>query len=207
MAEEIQHTRTEGIPPTPNQSQPPMTQSLPSLTPVGISSAYSDASSMHLPPLTAQPSSNSSDSARIAALEGMVNQLAANMTELIALLRDQNRASLSSTLSPGHRLTVDPNSTVPPTFVLESKGTPFSVVTYVLAIYPVTDPLPPPPALTAAPLPSVMFLNTDSTMHAPPPLAMPVPPPVYTVPPPTVPPMINAPAPTHTVEHFPFQAP
>ncbi|PKI66541.1 hypothetical protein CRG98_013068 [Punica granatum] len=76
----------------------------------------------------------------------MVKQLAANvatnMTELIAQLRDQNRASSTYTRPPKNRQTVDPNPAVPPTLVLESEEVSFSVMTHLPAAYPVTDPLP-----------------------------------------------------------------
>ncbi|OWM89104.1 hypothetical protein CDL15_Pgr026267 [Punica granatum] len=78
-------------------------------------------------------------------------------------------------------------------------------MTYVLAVYPVTDPLPPPPTPTAVPLPPVAFMSADSTVHAPSPLAMLMQPPVYTVLPPTVYTVMSASAPTYTIEPFPFQ--
>ncbi|OWM76327.1 hypothetical protein CDL15_Pgr017510 [Punica granatum] len=191
--------------PTAAHSQPSVTHAPPPQTPAVIPPV--------LPPTT-PASSNSSDSARITALEGIVNQLAANMatnmatnmTELMALLRDQNRASSSYTLPPENKQTVDPNPTVPPTFVSESEEVSFSAMTHVLVVYLVTDPLPPPFAPTAIPLPPAAFLLIDLAVHASPPLAMPVQPPTYTVLPPTVPLMTSVPVPAHTIEPFPFQA-
>ncbi|XP_031394349.1 uncharacterized protein LOC116205818 [Punica granatum] len=102
--------------PTVAHSQPLVTHAPPPQTPVVIPP---------VPPPIASASSNSGDSARITTLEGIVNQLAANMatnmTELMALLRDQNRASSSYTPPPENKQTMDLNPAVPPTFVLESK--------------------------------------------------------------------------------------
>ncbi|XP_031394036.1 extensin-like [Punica granatum] len=122
--------------------------------------------------------------------------MATNMTEHMALLRGQNWASSSYTLPPRQRSMVDPNQVVPPTFVSDTKEAPMSAVTHI----------PPPPTPTAVSLPSIAFLSTDSTVHAPPPLAMPMQPPVYTVLPPTVPTTMSALAPAYTIEPFPFQA-
>ncbi|PKI26072.1 hypothetical protein CRG98_049239, partial [Punica granatum] len=82
----------------------------PPLTPAGVLPAYSGALPTHLPPPASSgaplpPASLTSvaidDQARITALEGTVNQMAANMAELLALLRGLNRASSSSTPPPG----------------------------------------------------------------------------------------------------------
>ncbi|PKI33086.1 hypothetical protein CRG98_046523 [Punica granatum] len=59
----------------------------------------------------------------------------------------------------------------------------------------------------SVPLPPAAFLSADLAMHALPPLTLPMRPPIYTVPPPTVPPVINAQAPVSTMDQFPFQAP
>ncbi|OWM77698.1 hypothetical protein CDL15_Pgr026429 [Punica granatum] len=70
------------------------------MSPPAASMAYSGVLPTHLPS-PAQAPSNVVDSVHFTALEEMVNQLAANMntnmTELMAILRDQNRASLSHT--------------------------------------------------------------------------------------------------------------
>ncbi|OWM72740.1 hypothetical protein CDL15_Pgr024792 [Punica granatum] len=59
------------------------------IPPPVASTAYSDAPSTHLPP-PAQAPSNAIDPVNFTALEGMVNQLAANMNtnmaELMAML-------------------------------------------------------------------------------------------------------------------------
>ncbi|PKI48634.1 hypothetical protein CRG98_030962 [Punica granatum] len=47
--------------------------------------------------------------------------MATNMIELMALLRDQNRASVSYIPPPKNRQTMDPNPAVPPTFVSKSE--------------------------------------------------------------------------------------
>ncbi|OWM84385.1 hypothetical protein CDL15_Pgr017489 [Punica granatum] len=78
-------------------------------------------------------------------------------------------------------------------------------MTHTPAVHPIRDPLPPPPAPTAVPLPPAAFLSMDSAMHALPLLAIPTQPLIYTVPPLTVPPVTMAQAPVSTMEHFPFQ--
>ncbi|OWM90775.1 hypothetical protein CDL15_Pgr002698 [Punica granatum] len=111
-------------PSVPTLSQPPQTHAPPPLTPAGVLPAYSGALSTHLPPPASSgaplpPASPTSvatnDQARIAALEGTVNQMANNMAELLALLRGPNRASSSSTPSPGPGPIVDPTLWAPPT--------------------------------------------------------------------------------------------
>ncbi|PKI42338.1 hypothetical protein CRG98_037257 [Punica granatum] len=114
MAEEDRVDTFEEVnPPVPTHSQPPPTHAPPPPTTAGILPAYSGAPPTHLPPPTSSgaplppvslTSSASDDQARITALEGTVNQLAAsmaaNMAELFTLLRGPNRASSSSTPPP-----------------------------------------------------------------------------------------------------------
>ncbi|PKI64545.1 hypothetical protein CRG98_015108 [Punica granatum] len=87
------------------------------------------------PPPTAQMMSNLVESARFTALEGMVNHLAANMvtnmTELMAMLRNQNQASSSFTSPLEHRPIVDPNPTITPTFVSEVEDAYFSAMAFI----------------------------------------------------------------------------
>ncbi|PKI68228.1 hypothetical protein CRG98_011364 [Punica granatum] len=80
-------------------------------------------------------------------------------------------------------------------------------MTYAPAVHPNSDPLPPPPAPTAVPLPPAAFLSMDSAMHTLPPLNIPTQPPIYTIPPPTIPLVTIARAPIPTTDHFPFQTP
>ncbi|PKI72002.1 hypothetical protein CRG98_007618 [Punica granatum] len=108
----------------------------------------------------------------------------ANVQECPGLSRRLLKCARSFTPPLEHRPIVDPDPAVPPTLVSENKE---------------------PPTPMAVSLPPETFLSADSTVHTPPPLAMPAQPPVYTVLPPTVPTMMSAPAPTHTVEPFPFQ--
>ncbi|OWM75350.1 hypothetical protein CDL15_Pgr021066 [Punica granatum] len=79
------------------RSQTPLMQVISPPILADISTAHSGVPIGHPPP-TAQMASNLVDSACFTALEGMVNQLgtnmATNMTELMAMFRDQNRASL-----------------------------------------------------------------------------------------------------------------
>ncbi|PKI58218.1 hypothetical protein CRG98_021389 [Punica granatum] len=105
----------------------------------------------------------------------------------MAMLRDHNRASSSFTPPPEHRPTIHPNLVVPPIYVTDSEDVSFSAMTSSAA--------------------TSGFLIHGLTMHALPPLAMLVHPPIYTVPPTTVPPVISAQAPVSTMDHFPFQAP
>ncbi|PKI37319.1 hypothetical protein CRG98_042292 [Punica granatum] len=106
-------------PPVLAHSQPPPMHAPPPPTTAGILPAYSGAPPTHLPPPTSPraplppvslTSSASNDQARITALEGTVNQMAANMAELLALFRGPNRASSSSTPPPGQGPTIDPTS-------------------------------------------------------------------------------------------------
>ncbi|XP_031393591.1 proline-rich protein 36-like [Punica granatum] len=200
----------QDTPPMLTHSQRPLTQAIPFPIPTDISTAHSSVSIGHPPP-TAQTVSNLVDSVRFTALEGMVNQLATNMatnmTELMAMLRDQNRASSSFISPPEHRTTADPNLVVPPIHVTDNEDISFSARAYAPTVHPISDPLLLPPAPTAVPLPPAAFLSTDLAMHALPPLTLPMRPPIYTVPPPTVPPVINAQAPVSTMDQFPFQAP
>ncbi|PKI59349.1 hypothetical protein CRG98_020260 [Punica granatum] len=91
-------------PSVPTLSQPPQTHAPPPLTPAGVLPVYSGASPTRLPPLASSgaplppvspTSTATNDQARIAALEGTVNQTATNTAELLALLRGPNRASSS----------------------------------------------------------------------------------------------------------------
>ncbi|PKI61407.1 hypothetical protein CRG98_018181 [Punica granatum] len=175
MAEEDRVDISEEVnPPVPAHSQPPPTHAPPPPTPVGILPAYSGAPPTHLPPPTSSgaslprvslTSSASDDQARITALEGTVNQLAAsmaaNMAELFALLRGPNRASSSSTPPPGQGPTVDPTPWVLPTQVPENIDAPAPPTLHTSTAHPFTSPFPPPLAPTAVPLPSATFLSSD----------------------------------------------
>ncbi|XP_031392177.1 leucine-rich repeat extensin-like protein 5 [Punica granatum] len=211
MTEENRIDISEEVnPPAPAHSQPPSTHAPPPPTPAGVPPPYSGAPSMHLPPPTSSgaplprvppASSTSDDHARIAALEGTVNQLAASMTtnmaELFALLRGPNRASSSSTPPSRQGPTVDPTSWIPPTQVPENTDAPALPTMHTSTVHPFTSPFPPPPAPTAVPLPPAAFLSSDQVLSAPPPFSMPAPAVVYTVPPPMAFPASSVPAPAH----------
>ncbi|OWM78124.1 hypothetical protein CDL15_Pgr014943 [Punica granatum] len=104
-----------------------MTQALPPLTPAGAPLAHSGEIQPPVPTPEAQaPSTSTEGAARIIALEsdiftlkGTVNQMAADMAELMALLKAPNRTSSNSTPPPGYGPTVDPNPWVPPTHAPE----------------------------------------------------------------------------------------
>ncbi|PKI62780.1 hypothetical protein CRG98_016823 [Punica granatum] len=173
-------------------SQPLPTHAPPPLTPAGVLSAYSGALPTHLPPPASSgaplpPISLTSaaidDQARIAALEGTVNQMATNMAELFALLRGPNRASSSST--------------PPPTQAPEKAEAPAPPTLHTSTVHPFTTQLPPLPAPTAIPLPPATFLSSEHILSAPPPVSIPAPAMAYTIPPPMVFPASSAPALTH----------
>ncbi|PKI72244.1 hypothetical protein CRG98_007318 [Punica granatum] len=82
-----------------------------------------------LPPSTTPAMPPTHDAARIAALKGTVNQLAANMAanmaKFVALLRGPNRASSSSISPPRQRPTVDPIQWILPALALKNRDAPF----------------------------------------------------------------------------------
>ncbi|PKI66136.1 hypothetical protein CRG98_013470 [Punica granatum] len=193
-------------PSVPTLSQPPPTHALPPLTPAGVLPAYSGALPTHLPPPASSgaplpPASLTSaatdDQACIAALEGMVNQMATNMAELLALLRGPNRASSSSTPPPGPGPTADPTSWAPPTQAPKNMEVPVPPTLHTSVTHPFTSQFPPPPAPTAVPLPPATFLSSEHFLSAPPPVSIPAPTMAYTIPPPMVFPVSSAPVPTH----------
>ncbi|PKI72903.1 hypothetical protein CRG98_006705 [Punica granatum] len=184
-----------------------MTHALPPPTPAGQLPAHSGEIPPLVPTLEAQVSSPSTEgAARIVALEGdinalkgTVNQIAADMAELMALLRASNRTSSNSTPPPGYGPTVDPNPWVPPTHAPE--GIEASSM-HELTSQPANVP-PPLITLSAAiPLPP-----SDSTTLVPPPMSIPVSAPIYAAPPPMVFPAPSPHALAHTSEPLPFQAP
>ncbi|PKI46427.1 hypothetical protein CRG98_033179 [Punica granatum] len=146
-------------PPVPAHSQPPPMHALPPPTPAGILPAYSGAPLTHLPPPMSSgaplppvslTSSASDDQARIAALEGTVNQMATNVAELLALLIGPNRASSGSTPPPGQGPTADPTPWVQPSQAPENMDAPAPPTLHTSMAHPFTSPYPPPPAPTAA---------------------------------------------------------
>ncbi|PKI59965.1 hypothetical protein CRG98_019632, partial [Punica granatum] len=172
----------------------------------GVLPAYSAALPTHLPPPASSgaplpPASptfaSTNDQARIAALEGTVNQMATNMVELLALLRGPNRASSSSTPPPGLGPTVDPTPWAPPTQAPENVEAPAPPTLYTSTVHPFTSQIPPPPTPSVVPLPPATFLSAEHVLSAPPPVSIPAPAMAYTVPPPTVFSASTAPAPTH----------
>ncbi|PKI40925.1 hypothetical protein CRG98_038690 [Punica granatum] len=130
-----------------------MTHAPPPPTPAGAPPAHSGAIPPLIPMLEAQAPSTSIDSAaRIIALEGeittlkgTVNEMVADMVELMALLRAPNRTSSNSTPPPGYGPTVDPNPWVPSTHAPKGIEAPAMHA-------PVDHPanvLPPPVILSA----------------------------------------------------------
>ncbi|XP_031378425.1 pollen-specific leucine-rich repeat extensin-like protein 3 [Punica granatum] len=125
--------------------------------------------------------------------------MAADMAELMALLKGPNRASSSSTPPPGYKPTVDLNPWVLPTHAPESDK---ALVMHAPAVHLVKIPPPPVTLPTAVPLPP-----SDPAMLALPPMSIPAPAPIYAAPPPIVFPIPNTHAPVYTFEPLPFQAP
>ncbi|PKI78953.1 hypothetical protein CRG98_000665 [Punica granatum] len=219
MAEEDRVDISEEVnPPTPAHSQPSPTHAPPPPTPTGMLPAYSGAPPTHFQPptslgaplaRTSQTSSASDDQARIAALEGTVNQMATNMAELLALLRGPNRASSSSTPPPGQEPTTDQTPWVQPTQAPENMEVPAPPTLHTSMAHHFTSPYPPPPAPTAVPLPPATFLSSVQVLPAPPPISIPDPATAYTAPPLMVFPAPSAPAPTHLQPHvgLSYQAP
>ncbi|XP_031374106.1 extensin-like [Punica granatum] len=145
-------------------------------SPTGILPTYSGTLPTHLPPPTSSgallppvslTSAATDDRARITALEGTVNQMAANMAELLALLRGQNRASSSSTPPPGQGPTADPAPGIPPTQAPENMDAPTPPTLHTSVAQPLTNPYPSPPAPTAVPLPPAAFLTSDQAEDIP----------------------------------------
>ncbi|OWM71015.1 hypothetical protein CDL15_Pgr012506 [Punica granatum] len=134
-------------PSVPTLSQPPQTHALPPLTPAGVLPAYSGALPTHLPPPAPSgaplppvlpTSAATDDQARIAVVEGTVNQMATNMAELLALLRGPNRVSLSSTPPPGPGLMTEPTFWIPPTQAPENMEAPPPPTLHTSMAHPVT---------------------------------------------------------------------
>ncbi|OWM71789.1 hypothetical protein CDL15_Pgr023268 [Punica granatum] len=156
--------------------------------------AYSGALPTHLPPPASSgaplppvslTSAATDDQARIAALEGTVNQMATNMAELLALLRGPNRASSSSTPPLGPGPTVDPTLRAPPTQAPENVEAPAPPTLHTSTVHPFPTQLPPPPTPSVVPLPPATFLSSEHILSAPPLVPMSAPAAAYTVPPPT----------------------
>ncbi|OWM74887.1 hypothetical protein CDL15_Pgr021238 [Punica granatum] len=147
----------------------------------------------------------------------MVDLMAANMAEMMALLRGPNRASSSSTLSLARGPTVDPAPWVPPTHTSEGDiaaalaptiipvPTPHSTRTPVIHLVDFCHPQSTIP--TAVSLPPMTIPVPDPVMFVPSLVSVPAPAIVYTAPPPMGFPASSAPVPVHTTEPFPYQAP
>ncbi|PKI65413.1 hypothetical protein CRG98_014152 [Punica granatum] len=179
---------------------------------------------MHVPSSTTQAPPPAHDPTRMATLEGNVTNLqntvdlmAANMAEMMALLRGPNRASSSSTLPLPRGPTINPTPWVPPTHA--SKGDiaaapapaiipmPAPHPKHASAIHPVDSSHPQSTIPATVSLPPMTIPVPNPVMFAPPPVSTPVPTTVYTAPPPMGFLASSAPIPTHTTEPFPYQAP
>ncbi|OWM74681.1 hypothetical protein CDL15_Pgr004644 [Punica granatum] len=133
------------------------------------------------------------DPTRMATLEGNVTTLqnsfdlmAANMAEMMALLRGPNSASSSSTPPLARGPTVDPAPWVPPTHASEGH--------IAAALAPAIIPMPAPHPKHAPAIHPVDFCHPQSIIPATvllPPMTIPMPNPVMFAPPP-----VSAPIPT-----------
>ncbi|PKH69230.1 hypothetical protein CRG98_050147 [Punica granatum] len=135
----------------------------------------------------------------LRAFEGAFSQMAANVVEIMTLLRGPNRTSLNSTPPPGYGPTVDLNPWVPSTYVSENGDAP---TIHVSVVHPVN--IPPPLATQPAtvPPPPTTIPTLDPTMLARRPITVLAP--VYATPPPMVFSTSSAHAPAHTTKPFPF---
>ncbi|XP_031398515.1 pollen-specific leucine-rich repeat extensin-like protein 1 [Punica granatum] len=183
-----------------------MTHAPPPPTHVGAPPAHSGEVPLPVPSPEARAPSTSTDGARIVTLEGditilrgTINHMAADMAELMALLKGLNRASLNSTPPLGYGPTIDPNPWVPPTHAPEGIEAP---AMHVPASHPANVP-PPSVTLSAA----IPLLPSDLTTLVPLPMSISVSAPVYAAPPPMVFPVPNPHAPVYTSEPLTFQAP
>ncbi|PKI68452.1 hypothetical protein CRG98_011141 [Punica granatum] len=223
-------------PPASVHSQASIAQPAPPPSPTGAPPAHPGAPSAYLPPSTSvtTPPSHSGilapppvyappplptqlppqDATRVTVLEGNVAMLqgtidlmAANMAEMMALLRGLNRASSNSTPPLAHGSTVDPTPWEPPTLAPGDDIAPAPTTPAHVSTVHTADLFQPQPTVPAvAPLPSMTVYVLAPTVFAPPPQSVPIPATVYTAPPPTVLPTSNVPAPTpvQSTETFPF---
>ncbi|PKI73460.1 hypothetical protein CRG98_006147 [Punica granatum] len=181
-----------------------MTHALPPPTPAGAPPTHSGEILPPIPTPEAQALSTSTEGAAciialqgdISELKGTVNQMAADMAELMALLRAPNRTSSNSTPPPGYGPTVDPNPWVPPTHSPE--GIEASAM-HAPAGHPANVPPPSVTLSTAIPLPL-----SDPTTLVLPPMSIPVPALVHAAPPLMIFPAPSPHALAHTSEPLPF---
>ncbi|XP_031392243.1 proline-rich extensin-like protein EPR1 [Punica granatum] len=192
------------------QSQPPITHAPPLPTPTRMPSGYSSAPSvylppsdvsttssgvapplhvpppMYMPPTPAPPySPSSNDVARITVLEGTVNQMAVDVAELMALLKESNVGAISV---PTHFPAI-----VPP-------------LTHVPAVYPVLSPLLSTLPATLPPPPMTVPIM-DLAILMPPPTSLPAPGLIYTASLPTILSTTSTHAPAPITKPFPFPTP
>ncbi|PKI59084.1 hypothetical protein CRG98_020539 [Punica granatum] len=153
------------------------------------------------PPQSTQAPPPAHDATRVAALErnvttlqGMVNQMATDMAELMALVKGLTSTSSSSTSPSGIGPTVDLIPWVLPTLVLENIEALASTM-YVPAVHPIDIPSPPSAVPAAAPSSLVALSTSGPALFMPPYVSMPAMAPIYTIPPPMIMLAPSAPAP------------
>ncbi|OWM76415.1 hypothetical protein CDL15_Pgr023958 [Punica granatum] len=190
-------------PPSPRYAPPP--------------SAHAPSSATQAPPPAHDPTRMATLEGNVTTLQGTVNLMAANMAEMMALIRGTNRASSSSTPPLARVSTVDPapwvSLTHAPEGDIEAAPTPTIIPspashpTHVLAIHPVDFFQPQSTIPATVSLPPLTIPTPNPVVFAPPPVSVLAPATVYTVPPPIGFSASSAPAATHITKLFPYQAP
>ncbi|XP_031378314.1 classical arabinogalactan protein 9-like [Punica granatum] len=174
---------------------------------------YVPSSTTQAPPLAHDPTRMATLEGNVTTLQNTVDLIAANMAEMMALLRGANRASSSSIPPLARGPTVDLAPWVPPTHASEGDiatapapaiiPVPAPHTKHALVIHPVDFGHPQSTIPATVSLPPMTIPVPDPTMFAPPPVSVPAPATVYTAPPPMGFPTSSAPVPAHTTEPFP----
>ncbi|XP_031402547.1 classical arabinogalactan protein 9-like [Punica granatum] len=174
---------------------------------------YVPSSATQAPPLAHDPTRMATLECNVTTLQNTVDLMAANMAEMMALLRGLNRASSSCIPPLARGPTVDPAPWVPLTHA--SKGdiaaapspaiipVPSPHPKHAPAIHPVDFGHPQSTIPATISLPPMTIPAPDPIMFAPPPVSVPAPATVYTAPLPMGFPASSAPVPAHTTEPFP----
>ncbi|OWM67646.1 hypothetical protein CDL15_Pgr024731 [Punica granatum] len=171
---------------------------------------YVPSSATQAPPPAHDPTRMATLEGNVTTLQNLFDLMAANMAEMMALLRGPNRVSSSSTPPLARGPTINPAPWVPPTYTPEGDiaaapaptiiPVPAPHSTRAPAIHPVDSCHPQSTVPAAVSLPPMTIPVPDSVMFAPPLLPVPAPATIYTAPPPMGFPASSAPVPAHTTE-------